>query len=182
MKWRKINNIIHRDFGYLFFGVTIVYALSGIALNHLKEWNPSYIVETSEVVIEKDMDLDSLIKNEIFTIFENFFDKDQYKSHYYPDANTLKIFMINSTLTINTKTKKGILENVSRRPVFYEVNFLHYNPNVWWTYFSDAYCFALILLAITGLFVIKGKKGIKGRGAWLTIIGIIIPIIYLFFL
>jgi hypothetical protein len=34
-------------------------------------------------------------------------------------------------------------------------------------------------LAITGLFLVRGKKGITGRGAWLTALGIIIPLVYL---
>ena len=37
LKWRKWNRAVHRDFGYLFLGMTIIYALSGIALNHMKK-------------------------------------------------------------------------------------------------------------------------------------------------
>ena len=43
MKWRKWNNILHRDLGYLFFGLTIIYVISGISLNHKHNWNPNYI-------------------------------------------------------------------------------------------------------------------------------------------
>ena len=39
--------------------------------------------------------------------------------------------------------------------------------------------FRLLVLAITGLFVLKGKNGITGRGAWLTGIGILIPLVFL---
>jgi hypothetical protein len=41
---------------------------------------------------------------------------------------------------------------------------------------------ALILLAATGLFMMKGKYGITGRGAWLTGAGIVIPLLFLFLL
>jgi hypothetical protein len=44
-------------------------------------------------------------------------------------------------------------------------------------WFSDVYAAALALLAVTGLFVLKGKQGIKGRGAWLTASGVIVPLI-----
>jgi len=60
------------------------------------------------------------------------------------------------------------------------MNYLHYNPVKWWTWFSDLYAGALIALSITGIFLVRGKRGITGRGAWLTILGIIIPIVYLF--
>ena len=36
-----------------------------------------------------------------------------------------------------------------------------------------------MLLAITGLFILKGKNGITRRGAWLTALGIVVPIIFL---
>ena len=40
--WRKLNNALHRDVGYLVVGLTIVYAVSGLAVNHRADWNPSY--------------------------------------------------------------------------------------------------------------------------------------------
>ena len=39
MKWRKWNKIIHRDLGYLCFGLTIIYVISGVAVNHIATWN-----------------------------------------------------------------------------------------------------------------------------------------------
>jgi hypothetical protein len=43
---------------------------------------------------------------------------------------------------------------------------------------ADVYAVALIVLAITGLFVLKGKLGITGRGAWLTSTGVLLPVAY----
>ena len=71
------------------------------------------------------------------------------------------------------------LEIVRRCPVFYEVNFLHYNPKHLWTWFSDVFCVALMVLAITGPFVLKDNKGITGRGAWLTGVGVLLPLLFL---
>lgn len=45
MNWRKWNNILHRDIGYLTVGLTIVYAISGISVNHIEHWNPNYEIE-----------------------------------------------------------------------------------------------------------------------------------------
>ena len=44
-KWRRWNNILHRDIGYLAVGLTVVYAISGVAVNHRADWNPSYTFE-----------------------------------------------------------------------------------------------------------------------------------------
>jgi len=94
----------------------------------------------------------------------------------------LKIFLKGgSSILINTRSGKGRAEYLKRRPVFYEVNYLHYNPNRIWTWFSDAFAAALIIFAITSLFMLKGKKGIIGRGGIYTLLGIIIPILFLIF-
>nr|MCU0409567.1 hypothetical protein [Bacteroidales bacterium] len=45
MNISKLNRITHRDIGYLIAGLTIIYALSGIALNHKHDWNPNYVFE-----------------------------------------------------------------------------------------------------------------------------------------
>ena len=51
MDLRKWNRVIHRDAGYIFFGMSIIYGLSGIALNHLDDWNPDYIIHTEEIFL-----------------------------------------------------------------------------------------------------------------------------------
>ena len=34
---------LHRDIGYLAVGFTIIYALSGLAVNHLADWDPNFV-------------------------------------------------------------------------------------------------------------------------------------------
>ena len=177
-KWRKWNRIIHRDFGYIFFGMSIIYGLSGVALNHMKDWNPNYIVTTKDFITEENISKTEISKRTVLSILDDIEEKDNLKKYYFPNDTTLKIFINNGSLIFNTETGYGHLEKIKKRPVFNEFNFLHYNnPKKLWTWFSDIYAVALILLAITGLFILKGKKGITGRGAWLTSLGIIIPLI-----
>jgi hypothetical protein len=184
MKWRKINRIIHRDLGYFFFGMTIIYCLSGIALNHkvIDNWNTEYKITKKNIAVQ---DLpgskDNIDKNYAKKLAGRYDSEDNFKNYYFPSPNSLKIFIEDGNITINMETGKGQLEISRRRPVFYEMNYLHYNPNKWWTWFSDIFAVALILIAISGLFILRGKKGIKGRGAWLTIAGILVPVIFLVF-
>jgi len=177
LKWRKWFRVIHRDFGYLFFGVTLVYAISGIAINHLNDWNPNYVITTEEINTSLDRSSD---KNAILSMLEDHSEHKNYKNHYYPSENGLKIFLKEGVVYVNLSTGEGLIEKSKRRPMFREMNYLHYNPVKYWTWFSDLYAGALIALAITGIFLVRGKKGITGRGAWLTILGILIPLIYLF--
>lgn len=179
MKWRKWNRLIHRDLGYLVVGMTIIYSLSGIALNHLKHWNPNYSVNRKEFRLEKELTQESIQQETVLEILRRFNEAENFKKYYFPNPQYLKIFIHSGTVDINLVTGAGIYEKLSRRPVFYHVNFLHYNPQIWWTWFSDIFSVALILVAITGLFILRGKKGITGRGAWLTAIGIIVPLLFL---
>lgn len=176
-KWRKWNRVIHRDLGYLFFGMAIIYGLSGIALNHIKDWNPSYYVETK--TFESNLHtLGSIDKHHIVDYLESL-DKDlQYQKHIIKDDKTMKVFIRGGSVIIDTSTGYAFLEKVTRRPVFYQFNFLHYNhAKRLWKWFADAFAASLVFLAISGLFMLKGKKGISGRGAWITAIGIAIPLI-----
>jgi hypothetical protein len=112
---------------------------------------------------------------------KEFDEERNYKNHYFPEQGLIKVFLKGGSIYINTETGNGLIEIVRRRPFFREMNYLHYNPQVSWTWISDVFAGALIILAITGLFLIKGAKGITGRGAWLTVLGILIPIIFLYF-
>ena len=65
MKWRKWNNIIHRDIGYLCFGLTIIYAVSGVAVNHIHSWNPTYKVEKTSSFINPAGEYSSEVPAEV---------------------------------------------------------------------------------------------------------------------
>lgn len=179
LRWRRINNILHRDLGYLFVGMTIIYGLSGIALNHINDWNPSYIIKNKSIQININSYDKRVDKTEAKKILESVNLDNNYKSHYYPQNDRLKIFVKNGSLSIDINTGEGTLEIMKRRPVFHTVNFMHYNPGRLWTWYSDIFSVSLIILAITGMFVLRGKKGIKGRGAILVTIGVIIPLVFI---
>lgn len=178
MKLRKLNRILHRDLGYFFFGMFIIYGLSGIALNHVHHWNPNYIITNDTV--QSDIFLKNPVSEEGVKqlLEESGFDSRSLKNFYYPNQSTLKIFFGEGSVTMDLLTGQGIIEIIRNRPVFKEINFLHYNnPKRLWTWFSDIFAGAMIIIAITGLFVIKGPKSITGRGLWYVLAGIIIPLV-----
>ncbi|MCD4746419.1 MAG: PepSY-associated TM helix domain-containing protein [Bacteroidales bacterium] len=178
-KWRKWNRVIHRDLGYFFVGMTIIYSLSGIAINHIKDWNPNYVIKTKNINVDIPSEVTLIKEEQVKKILITIGEDKNYKKHYFPNQEQLKIFVTGGTIMIDIKTGKGIIEKIKKRAVFNQVNFLHYNPGKWWTLFSDVFAGSLILIAVSGLFIIKGKNGITGRGAWLTILGIIVPVIFL---
>ena len=178
MKIRKLNRAVHRDLGYVFFAMSIIYGLSGISLNHIDDWNPNYIVERSTISSDLTQEL-GLEKENIMSFLTTIDEADNYKKYYFPTPGFLKIFIKNGSIMVNTKTGQARVEKLRRRPVFHEFNYLHYNhAKRLFTWFADAFAVALILMAITGLFMVKGKNGITRRGAWLTLIGILLPLIF----
>ena len=180
VNWWKINNVLHRDVGYFFFGMSIIYAISGIALNHIADWDPNYIIENRQVNVENNILSPSLNAAQIVELIDQLNIRKKIKKHYYPNPHTLKVFLEGGALTLNIKTGSGYLETIDRRPLLYEMNYLHYNHSKFlWTWFSDLYAVGLILLAITGLFVLKGKNSFRKRGVWFVLVGTIIPLIFL---
>lgn len=177
---RKWSRILHRDIGFFFVGASIIYGISGIALNHLNDWNPNYFVSVKKYNSSSHFK-EGASKKDIAQWVTKQDTKGKYKTHYYPQKNKAKIYLTNNTtLFLDLNNGNVVMEKLKRRPIFYQSNLLHYNPNVWWTWFSDTFAISLILFAITGILMIKGKKGITGRGGIYVALGILIPIIILF--
>jgi len=178
-KWRKWIRDIHRDLGYIFFAITVAYALSGIALNHINDWNPNYIISIKENNFGQLPGKSAIDRDFVKKMLAEIGEEGKYKNHYFPEEGQLKIFITGGNIVVELETGFGYTEKIKRRPVFHLVNYLHYNPGKWWTVSSDIYSVALILLAITGLFMVRGPRGITRRGAWLTAAGILIPLLFI---
>ena len=179
--WRWWFHVIHRDAGYLCVGLTLIYALSGIAVNHVADWNPNYSIEkvrSSIGPVEHTGPVDDALARQVLARLEL---SPDYKTLFEPAPGQLRIIRENNH-TIDVVLASGAVmhEIVTPRPVLEQANFLHLNhPKRAWTWFADAYAVALIALAITGMFLIKGKKGITGRGMWLTGAGVALPLFFL---
>lgn len=182
MNWRKWNRWVHRELGFLFFGMTIVYGISGIALNHhvTRDWNPGIITRSTTALYPEPLQKSSVDRNTIEKVLEITAEKENYKQYYFPNDKLLMIYLKGGHITVDLPTGHIQITKVRNRPVFSELNYLHYNkPKKLWTWFSDFYAFGLVLIAISGLFLVKGRKGITGRGGILTIIGILLPLLFL---
>ena len=182
-KLRKWSRILHRDFGYFFIGTTLIYALSGIALNHINDWNPNYSVERKEFATQISLIKDAQLKQRVEALVKEVTPREELKKYYFPKDHYIKVFLGGgSSIVVNTNTGEGEVELLKKRAIFYHANFLHYNPSRWWMWFSDIFAGALILLSVTSFFMVKGKNGITGRGGIYTALGFLIPILFLIYL
>lgn len=180
--WFKLNRTLHRDVGYLCIGLTIVFAVSGIALNHIADWNPNYIVERVEKSFEGENTLSDEQLNEallgLFTLNESI------KANYWESVQQYKLFFKGGgTLTANFSKHTAVYERITERVVFKQFNTLHLNEaKKGWIVFSDIYAGLLIFLAISSLFMVKGKYSPwRLKRGWLIIVGGLIPAVYIFY-
>lgn len=176
IRWRRWSIVLHRDVGYLTVALTIVYAISGIAVNHIADWNPNYSVTKTFTTVAPIAAADASAI--VTAVMERLHLAEPPRSSFQPDSNTMQLFYKGTTYHVDLPTGKVMVEATRSRPVLFEMNQLHLNHSKRaWTWIADIYALALLLLAITGLFVIKGRHGITKRGAWLTAVGFL-PVVY----
>ncbi len=181
MNWRKINKILHRDLGYIFFGMIIIYSVSGVVLNHRLPSGDASIV-TKSVEFQVPPVTKAQTDNTYVIGLLNKLGETKYKNYYFPASGSLIIYLDQGHISLDLETGSGRLTRFRRRPVLTEFNFLHYNkPKQLWTLFSDIFAVSLCIIAVTGLFILKGKNGIRKRGAVLVTAGIIVPLLFLIF-
>lgn len=180
IKWRRWNAAIHRDLGYLCAGLTVVYAASGLAVNHRGDWNPSYSFREETVSLE-GMDLsDPRAPDFTDRVLDRLNLEGRVRGTFRPDPATFQVFLEESTISVDLEASVATFEGVRSRPGLRQANFLHLNQaKKLWTWMADLYAAALLVLAVTGLFVLRGRNGITGRGAWLTAVGVAIPAVFL---
>lgn len=174
-RWRAWLRAVHRDFGYLAVGFTIIYALSGIAINHIADWDPNFRSSERTLTIEPipaELPDDEAVKRVLAATGTGTPDDvyragDEVRLSY---SGGSQVTVIGSQVTVQER---------SSRFFFRVANWLHYNRGKKaWTILADIYAVMLLYLAISGIFMIKGKLGLKWRGTILIGLGVAVPITY----
>ena len=182
MGWRKWNRWLHRELGFLFFGMAIIYGISGIALNHgvARHWTPGIITRSETFIYPDSLQKSEVDRGVIEELLKMTGEARNFKQYYFPNDDYLMIFLKGGHIDVELSSGNVKLTRVSNRPLFREVNYLHYNkPKKLWTWFSDLFALSMILLAISGILMLRGKKGIRGRNSLLLAAGILIPLAFL---
>lgn len=249
--WRTTLRALHRDFGFLAVGLTLIYATSGIAVNHINDWNPSFVdysraltvpgplpaddKQAAEVVL-KALEIDeapadvfgrreSLLRYEIDVPGAKVeVQTDRAEIHVtrgretevFPLTQTLPagdwdaavaalaiagisdeptrvarvdiptreitISYERRTISVNDLGDEAEVIEQGEKPRFflYVANWLHLNRGKkGWTYIADFYAVVLLVLAFSGMIMVRGRQGLVGRGGVFLLIGLAIPIIYI---
>jgi uncharacterized protein len=173
----------HRDIAYFFLGLIIAFSISGIFLNHRQSWHPRRYVYTSNEITTpvpagKEAINDQFIAD--FTKSQNI--EDNLRRFSVDDKNILKISYLSNDVQIDITTGKGKIETYRITPLLGQMTQLHQDTSKWWIYYSDIFGIAMFVIAMTGMFIEKGKNSFRSRGWWLASLGLIFPLIFLFLL
>ncbi|HWO24883.1 MAG TPA: PepSY-associated TM helix domain-containing protein [Kofleriaceae bacterium] len=176
-RWRAWLRAVHRDVGYLAVGFTLIYALSGIAMNHLADWDPNF--HSSEAQLKITPIADDLSDDEAVARIaaaagmsgkpsDVLRAGDEVRLEY---PNGSKVTAIGDTVTVQKRESRFF---------FRVANWLHATRGkAVWKFIADAYAVLLLYLAISGIFMIKGKLGLRWRGTLLITAGVAVPLAYI---
>ena len=176
-RWRPALRALHRDIGYLAVGLTFVYALSGLAVNHIADWDPNFDnYEARHQVATPLPDGDAAVADHVRAALAI---SDAPTEVYRSDARELSILFDRRTLHVDLDTG-AVLEDGQRPRLLLRIsNWLHLNRGKKaWTYIADGYAVFLLFLAASGVFMLPGRKGLAGRGGLLVALGFAVPILY----
>ncbi len=177
LTWRPWLRAFHRDIGYFAVGLTIVYATSGLAVNHLKDWDPNFkqVNLTHQLALPLPSDDDAAAKSALAALHVVEEPRDVYR------ASPTQLDLVFDKRTFHVDTTTGVVheEGQAPRPLLRAANWLHLNRGKKaWTFVADFYAVFLLFLAFSGLFMIPGRKGLFGRGAVVALLGAAVPILY----
>jgi uncharacterized protein len=178
LKLRPWVRAIHRDLGYLAVGLTVVYAVSGVALNHLADWDPNFVTSTRTLPWTAPLPAGDA---DASTAIQTAFGLEDAATDAFRLSATEAQFTFPGR-TIQVDTVRGSAIEKAQEPRFFlrVANWLHLNRGKSaWIYFADGYAIGLLVLAGTGLAMIPGRKGFFWRGLVLTAAGAAVPIVYL---
>ncbi len=180
MRIRKALRVLHRDVGYFLTVLVCLYAVSGIAVNHIDSWNPSYSRTRTALDVGPlaDAPADAL---EAELARRAGIEPSEVTGRHRAGADEFVVFLPNGgEARVALSTGRGEMVRSTTRTLIFESNVLHLNHlKGVWTYVADAFAVALLAMAVSGLFLIEGRKGLLGRGKWFVAAGAALPVAFL---
>ena len=128
MKWRCWAMILHRDLGYFFTGVVIIYAISGLAVNHADSWNSSFVESNKAVQLDLPHERAQVTEDHVRAALASIGAADQYESFDFPSSRKIKIYLKEGSVLAKLSDGSGTYETIRPRWFLYYANRLHLNP------------------------------------------------------
>jgi len=203
MKWRPLLVRLHRDAGFLILGLTLAYAISGVAVNHKHHWDYNYStrVERLEPGAPESLVGDEAERSTAWSAAERgklarerqellvqklraaLGRRDEPRAAFWRGPDRLSLFFGEADRDVlDYQPSTGKAEHAVRteRLLLRWLNLLHLNerPRVW-TWVADLFAVLLAFMAVSGMLLVKGRRGLWGRGGILALLGLVVPLLLL---
>ena len=176
-RWRAWLRAVHRDIGYLAVGFTVIYALSGIAMNHIDDWDPNF--HATEITRKITPIAPGLSDAEATRRIAEVAGATGALDDVYRAGDEVRLTLADGT-KVTAIGETLTIQHRRDRMFFRVADWLHATRGkAAWKWIADAYAVLLLYLAISGIFMIKGRLGLRGRGAVMIAIGLAAPIGYI---
>jgi hypothetical protein len=173
---------LHRDVGYLAVGFTVIYAVSGLSVNHIADLgDPSFKDVNRTHQLARRPPGASTSSEAVTSSVLAQLGITQKPSDVYRASDTELDITLTEEHRLHVDLARGTIQEEAREPRFFLrlANWLHLNRGKKaWTYLADGYAVFLLFLAASGLFMIPGKKGLLGRGGVFVAAGVLVPVLY----
>lgn len=200
MRWRARLFSLHRDLGFFAVGLTVVYAVSGLAVNHRRHWNYNQSTQIAHARVGTPAELltslsadrqqtlagdpQALSREEepalVAALTQALGRRRPPKSAFWRGPDRFSLFYETGDRdTVDYSPSAGVARSLALvdRPLLRDLNFLHLNERGGaWTWLADGYALLLLFLAISGAVMARGRAGLLGRGGALLALGVAVPI------
>jgi len=170
MPWRKTLFVLHRDVGFVALGLTIVYGVSGIAVNHRRDWDYDRSVSVESLSLGGAADLVGDVpadRRDAITHDPTTWSPDEEqrivraiaakvgrpegpRNAFWRGPDRFSLFFgpgDDDTVDYTPSTGEAIRTTRKDRVVLRQMNLLHLNkPGRWWTWVADLYALSLLFL------------------------------------
>ena len=165
---RRWSRNVHRELSFFFSGMLLIYAVSGLVMNHRDTINPNYSVEQRRYVVGEPLPArDRLTRDDVVRLLAPLDEADNYTKHYFPESDVLKVFLKGgSSLTVRLSDGEAFYEKLTRRPVLGAMTRLHYNPGRWWTWFRICSPWDSWRSSQAACCCSRGRRGFGDAEAW----------------
>lgn len=161
---------LHRDMGYFAVGMSLVYALSGFFLSHKNVFSATR-TETVEFKLAAGLELldfREAVDRETDVDLTYSRQKGEYISFFFEGGEG----------DYHIPSGQVHYESYSRRGLMLFINQLHLNQRKGWVAVADVFSFLLVFLALSGLVMVRGRKGFLKRGIWFMLLGFVLILIF----
>jgi hypothetical protein len=151
-----------------------------LAVNHIADWDPSFEQVNRSYQVRVPSSAEPEAAGAL--VLRQLGIQERPSEIYASAPDAVDIVLEHHTLHLTPSTGHDVEEGQSPRFFLRLANWLHLNRGKKaWSYVADTYAVMLLYLAISGLFMIPGRKGLVGRGAVLALLGAAVPVGYVVF-